>query len=165
MGYKKKECKMCGDVYQPNSGQQLFCDSCKQKNISEYNKQYNKLYGKERYKKKKDLRKKYRNEHKEEAKKYKKEYYKELREQVIDLYSNGEKACQTCSGEVSDLHHLNKEDGIWERENIGRGDNTKARQHQLLMFAIRPNYIIPLCKKCHIKIHKKYRLMEASSGK
>jgi hypothetical protein len=91
---------------------------------------------------------------KEYRKFYNKKYRKELRQQVIELYSHGTCKCSHCGGSVEELHHTNPEDGKWEMQEFGIQTNIQARKHQLEMYTVIPDYITPLCKKCHLKLHK-----------
>ena len=47
--------------------------------------------------------------------------------------------------------------GTWEKETFKSNANSLARLHQLEMYTVIPNYITPLCKKCHIKVHRELR--------
>lgn len=150
--------------------------------ISEYNKQYckdNKEYNSQRHKR-------YHEENKEKRKAKQKEYYennkehyakrrieqreyhiqrgkdrhKFLRNQVIDLYSNGTNKCVVCkTSKVEHLHHScpkMKDDEKYRDKNKGSCDVHLL--YYLAMYLIHPSYIIPVCQKCHCKVnHKKLR--------
>ena len=127
---------------------------------------------------KKEYDKEYRQTHKAEIAKQKAEYMKEyrktskgkfvrtcserkirseLRQQVIELYSHGTCKCSHCGGSVEELHHTDPANGKWERKEFTRVSTIKARKHQLEMYTVIPNYITPLCKKCHKEVHKQLK--------
>lgn len=96
----------------------------------------------------------YREKHITAERKYKKTQHTLLRQQIIELYSHGTCKCMHCGGAVEELHHTNPADGTWEKEHFCNETNAAARLHQLEMYTVIPDYITPLCKKCHKKIHK-----------
>ena len=102
----------------------------------------------------KEYHKEYSKTHKAEIAKQQAEYRKELRQQVIELYSHGTCKCSHCGGPVEELHHTNPEDGKWEKKEFGGQSCIAARHHQIEMYTVIPDYIQPLCKKCHKEIHK-----------
>jgi len=116
--------------------------------------------------------KKYRETHKEHIKKYKVDHKKEiairqrkyvqtltkeLRQQIIELYSHGTCKCSHCSGSVEELHHTDPANGKWEKKEFGSKTTLAARKHQLEMYTVIPDYITPLCKKCHKDLHTQFK--------
>ena len=96
---------------------------------------------------------KYKKLHKKELAKQQKKYSKSLRHQVIELYSHGTCKCSHCGGPVEELHHTDPANGTWEKKIIGNVSCVSARKHQLEMYTVIPDYITPLCKKCHKDLH------------
>jgi len=76
---------------------------------------------------------------------------------VIKLYSHGTCKCQHCGGDVAELHHKYPGTAVWEDREFGARATVRARQHQLEMYTVIPDYITPLCKTCHKKEHKKLK--------
>lgn len=81
----------------------------------------------------------------------------ELRQHIIDLYSHGTGKCLRCGGKVEHLHHTNPEDGKWEMSKFGSISTRSARVNQVDMYTVISDYITPLCKACHCKLHKELR--------
>ena len=117
-------------------------------------------------------RKEYRTKHQDRLKKYFKDKYADdptyftsrlsarkqsYRQQVIELYSHGTCKCSHCSGPVEELHHTDPANGKWEKKEFTSVSAIDARKHQLDMYTIIPDYITPLCKKCHKEVHKQLK--------
>ena len=141
----------------------------------EYNKKYYKKYNLNHKEQLASSRNRYRLKHKDSEAKYAKEYRKNngiyftayeknysasLRKTIIELYSHGTCKCVRCGGEVEELHHTNPEHGLWERNTFNGKSTHAARNHQLEMYTVIPDYITPLCKKCHLKVHKELKTQE-----
>ena len=88
---------------------------------------------------------------KECNKRYGKKRYISSRNLCIELYTHGTNKCVKCGGLVQELHHTNPEHGAWDKKNIFGAARYK---HYIDMYTVIPNYITPVCKDCHIKIHK-----------
>jgi len=135
--------------------------------ISKCSKEYEKTHKAERVEYRKTHKaekakydKEYKKTHKAEISKQQVEYSKELRQQVIELYSHGTCKCSHCSGPVEELHHTDPANGKWELQTFKSKSNKAARNHQLEMYTVIPDYITPLCKKCHLKVHKELKTQE-----
>jgi hypothetical protein len=128
--------------------------------IRAYKKHYMASHAEEIREYAKEYSKKHYSKNKINKNKYCKELHKELRQQVIELYSHGTCKCSRCGGPVEHLHHTNPEDGKYEKETFGKASTNYARKHQLEMYMVMPDYITPLCKKCHKEVHRELRNRE-----
>ena len=111
--------------------------------------------------------KKYRDTHKEQLQEYRrkrkevmsannKRWYKTHYDKVTELYSRGTMLCP-CGGQVEEHHHADPNDGDYERKLFKSTVNSLALKYQINMFDKNPNYIVPMCAKCHTEIHIKLR--------
>jgi hypothetical protein len=81
--------------------------------------------------------------------------YKKVRDEVFALYSNGDMKCARCYAPAEHLHHTDPKGRKYEDKHFQQDIDKK--RYQTKQYKKNKNYVVPLCGKCHIAIHKELK--------